>query len=48
MKKLVEKSVEECTETEDDVKMATKITLTDCENKHKNNCSSCTLYIVFQ
>ena len=42
-KKLVDKLVEECTETNDEVKLA-KITLAENENKHK--CSSCTLYIV--
>ena len=41
--KLVDKLVEECTETTDEVKLA-KITLAENENKHK--CSSCTLYIV--
>ena len=42
-KKLVDKLVEECTETVEEVKLA-KITLSEDENKHK--CSSCTLYIV--
>ena len=42
-KKLVDKLVEECTETNDEVKLA-KITLAKNENKHK--CSSCTLCIV--
>ena len=42
-KKLVDKLVEECTETNNEVKL-TKITLAENENKHK--CSSCTLYIV--
>ena len=45
-KKLVDKLVEECNETDDEVKIA-KITWTEDENKHKNKCSSCTLYIVF-
>ena len=35
--------VEECTETNKEVKLA-KITLAENENKYK--CSSCTLYIV--
>ena len=35
--------VEECTETNNEVKIA-KITLAENENKYK--CSSCTLYIV--
>ena len=38
-KKLVDKLTEECTENVDEVKIAS-------ENKHKNKCSSCTLYIV--
>ena len=42
-KKLVDKLVEECTETNNEVKLA-KITLAENENKHK--CSSCTLHIV--
>ena len=42
-KKLVFKLVEECTETNDELKLA-KITLAENENKHKH--SSCTLYIV--
>ena len=42
-KTLVDKLVEECTETNNEVKL-TKITLAENENKHK--CSSCTLYIV--
>ena len=42
-KKLVDKLVEECTETNNEVKLA-KITLAENENKHKR--SSCTLYIV--
>ena len=42
-KKLVDKLVEECTETNNEVKLA-KITLSENENKYK--CSSCTLYIV--
>ena len=39
-KKLVDKLVEECTETIEEVKLA-KITLAEDKNKHK--CSSCTL-----
>ena len=42
-KKLVDKLIEECTETNNEVKLA-KITLAENENKHKR--SSCTLYIV--
>ena len=42
-KKLVDKLVEECTETNNEVKL-TKITLVENKNKHK--CSSCTLFIV--
>ena len=42
-KKIVDKLVEECTETVEEVKLA-KITLAENENKYK--CSSCTLYIV--
>ena len=42
-KKLVDKLVEECTETVEEVKLA-KITLS--ENKNKHRCSFCTLYIV--
>ena len=38
-KKLVDKLVEECTETVEEVKI-------DSKNEHKNKCSSCTLYIV--
>ena len=41
-KKVVDKLVEECTETVEEVKLA-KITLAEDKNKHK--CSSCTLYI---
>ena len=40
-KKFVDKLVEECTETDDEAKMA-KITLAE----HENKCSSCKLYIV--
>ena len=40
--KLVDKLVEECTETVEEVKLA-KITLAEDKNKHK--CSSCTLHI---
>ena len=42
-KKLVDKLVEECTETVEEVKLA-KISLFENENKHK--CSPCTLHIV--
>ena len=42
-KKLVDKLLEECTETNNEVKLA-KITLCENENKHKR--ISCTLYIV--
>ena len=42
-KKLVDKLVEECTETNNEAKL-TKITLAQNENKHKS--SSCTLYTV--
>ena len=42
-KKLVDKLVDECAETVEEVKLA-KVTLAENENKHK--CSSCTLYIV--
>ena len=42
-KQLVDKLVEEYTETSDEVQIA-KITLAENENKHK--CSSCTLCIV--
>ena len=42
-KKLVDKLVEECTETVEEVKFA-KITLAEDKNKHK--CSPCTLYSV--
>ena len=42
-KRLVDNLVEECTEANDEVKLA-KITLPENENKYK--CSSCTLYIV--
>ena len=45
-KRLVDKLVEESNETDDEVKIA-KITWTEEENKHRNKCSSCTLYIVF-
>ena len=41
--KLVDKLVEEYTETNNEVKLA-KITLAENENKHK--CSSCKLYVV--
>ena len=38
-KKLFDKLVEECTESIDEVEIAS-------ENEHKNKCSSCTLYTV--
>ena len=44
MKKLVDKLIEECTETVEEVKLA-KITSAEHENKHK--CSSSTPCIVF-
>ena len=43
-KKLVDKLVDECAETVEEVKLA-KITLVENENMYK--CRSCTLYIVF-
>ena len=43
-KKLVNKLVEESTENIEQVKLA-KITSAEDGNKHKNKCSSCTLYI---
>ena len=42
-KKLLDKLIEECTETVEEVKLA-KITLAENENSYK--CSSCTVYIV--
>ena len=42
-KKLLDKLIEECTENNNEVKLA-KITLAKNENKHK--CSSCILYTV--
>ena len=42
-KKLVDKLVDECTETVEEVKLA-KITLAEDENSHK--CSFCTVYTV--
>ena len=42
-KKLVDKLVDECTETIEEVKLA-KITL--AENENSNTCSSCTVYAV--
>ena len=44
-KKLVDKFVEECTKTVEEVKLA-KITLAE-EGKNKYKCSFYTLYIVF-
>ena len=38
-KKLVDKLVEECTKSIDEVEISSK-------NRYKNKCSSCTLYIV--
>ena len=43
-KKLVDKLVDECTETIEEMKLA-KITLT--ENENKNKCSSCKVCIEF-
>ena len=42
-KKLVDKLIDECTETIEELKLA-KITLGDNKNNYK--CSSCTVYIV--
>ena len=42
-KKLVDKLVDECAETVEEVKLA-KITLSENENRYK--CTSCTVYIV--
>ena len=42
-KKLIDKLIDECTETIEEVKLA-KITLAENENSYK--CSSCTVYIV--
>ena len=42
-KKLIDKLVDECTETVEEVKLA-KITLAENENSYK--CSSCTVYTV--
>ena len=42
-KKLVDKLIEECTETIEEVKLA-KITL--AENKNSYKCTSCTVYTV--
>ena len=42
-KKIVDKLVDECTDTVEEVKLA-KITLAENENSYK--CSSCTVYIV--
>ena len=44
-KKFVDKLVEECTEKVEEVKLV-GITSAEDKNKHKNKCSSCTLYIV--
>ena len=44
-KNFVDKLVEECTETNEKVKLA-KITLAEDENKRKNKCSTSILYIV--
>ena len=43
LKKIVDKLVDECTETVNEVKLA-KITLAENENSYK--CSSCTVYTV--
>ena len=43
--KIVDKLIEECTETAEEVKLA-KITSAEDENKNKNK-SSCTVCIVF-
>ena len=48
-KKLVNKLVQECTEIDEEGKLAKKKKkkkIAEDENKHKNKCSSCTLYIV--
>ena len=46
-KKLVNKLVQECTEVDEEGKLAKKQKkIAEDENKHKNKCSSCTLYIV--
>ena len=42
-KKLVDKSVDECTETIEEVKLAR---ITYAENENENKYSSCTVYIV--
>ena len=42
-KKLVDKLVDECTETTEEVKLAT---ITYVENESENKFSSCTVYIV--
>ena len=44
-KNFVDKLVEECTEKVEEVKLV-GITSAEDKNKHKNKCSSCTLYIV--
>ena len=44
-KNIVDKLVEECTENIEEVKLAKK-SLAEDQNKHKNKCSSCTLYIL--
>ena len=41
-KKLVDKLIEECTESIDEVEITE---ITQAENERKNKCSSCTLYI---
>ena len=42
-KKLVDKLVDECTETAEEVKLAT---IRYAENENNYKCSSCTVYIV--
>ena len=44
-KKLVDKLIEECTETDDEVKLA-KLTLAEDENRYKNTCCFCILCVV--
>ena len=48
-KKLVGKSIDECTETIEEVKLAkiTPMELHSAENENVNKCSSCKVYIVF-
>ena len=44
-KRLIDKLVDECTETVEEVKL-TKITIAENENENKHKCSSCTMYII--